>query len=137
MQDALLHLQTTVPNSLVDTFMVNGILIAAGRLEQPQLAVMHQCLEVLQELGLPWNETTWRHVFQLQVHKGPSNSCMWIHADASQLQFCLRLQPLAYQLAMPGAVPETAALPSTVTPLAGAHELLICTHNLPSMNWHP
>lgn len=67
MQDALLHLQCTVPPERVDTFTVNGILIAATRSKQPQLLVMHQCLDILQERGLAWNATTWRQVFRLQA----------------------------------------------------------------------
>ncbi|KAL0025828.1 hypothetical protein WJX79_004020 [Trebouxia sp. C0005] len=67
LQDALLHLQCTVPPERVDTFTVNGILIAATRSKQPQLLVMHQCLDILQERGLAWNATTWRQVFRLQA----------------------------------------------------------------------
>ena len=67
MQDALLHLQCTVPPDLVDTFMVNGILIAASQSKQPQLLVLHQCLDLLQERDLPWDATTWRQVFRLQA----------------------------------------------------------------------
>jgi len=67
MQDALLHLQCTLPPERVDTFTVNGILIAATRSKQPQLLVLHQCLDILQERGLAWNATTWRQVFRLQA----------------------------------------------------------------------
>lgn len=66
-QDALLHLQCTVPPHLVDTFMVNGILIAATQSNQPQLLILHQCLDILEERGLSWNATTWRQVFRLQA----------------------------------------------------------------------
>lgn len=67
MQDALLHLQTTMPQHFINTFLVNGILIAAGTARQPQLVVMAQCLDLLKERGLPWNATTWRQVFRLQA----------------------------------------------------------------------
>ena len=67
MQDALLHLQCTLPPERVDTFTVNGILIAATRSKQPQLLVLHQCLDILQERGLAWDATTWRQVFRLQA----------------------------------------------------------------------
>ena len=67
MQDALLHLQCTLPPERVDTFTVNGVLIAATRSKQPQLLVLHQCLDILQERGLAWNATTWRQVFRLQA----------------------------------------------------------------------
>lgn len=67
MQDALLHLQCTVPPERVDTFTVNGILIAATQSKQLQLLVLHQCLDILQERSLAWNATTWRQVFRLQA----------------------------------------------------------------------
>ena len=67
MQDALLHLQCTVPPELVDTFMVNGILIAASKSRQPEPLVVQQCLDVLAEHELQWDSTTWRQLFCLQV----------------------------------------------------------------------
>ena len=75
MQDALLHLQCTLPPERVDTFTVNGVLIAATRSKQPQLLVLHQCLDILQERGLAWNATTWRQVFRLQVGFHHTSTC--------------------------------------------------------------
>ena len=56
-----------MPQHFINTFLVNGILIAAGTAKQPQLAVMAQCLDLLHERDLAWNATTWRQVFRLQV----------------------------------------------------------------------
>ena len=67
MQDALLHLQCVVPPDEVDTHMVNTILIGAAQSTKPQALVVQQCLDVLQDRGLPWNATTWHQVLRLQA----------------------------------------------------------------------
>ena len=71
MQDALLHLQCTVPPELADTFMVNGILIAAAQSPQAEPLIIQQCLDVLDEHELLWDSTTWRQMFRLQVYMLP------------------------------------------------------------------
>ncbi|KAL3161476.1 hypothetical protein ABBQ32_010357 [Trebouxia sp. C0010 RCD-2024] len=81
LQDALLHVQTTVPQEAVDTYLVNGILFAACVARQPQLAVMQQCLDLLQERGLMWNDTTWRQVFRLQAQAGDLKGVVQTKAD--------------------------------------------------------
>ncbi|DBA79649.1 TPA: hypothetical protein ACH3X1_008327 [Trebouxia sp. C0004] len=88
LQDALLHLQCTLPPERVDTFMVNGILIAATQSRQPQLLVLHQCLDILQERGLAWNATTWRQVFRLQAKGNNLDGiqCLKAELDSSSLK---------------------------------------------------
>lgn len=66
MQDAVLHMQCSVPPEYVDTFMVNGVLIAAVQAPDHSV-IMEQCLDVLDERGLVWDATTWRQVFRLQA----------------------------------------------------------------------
>ena len=46
MQDALLHLQCTVPHKLVDTFMVNGILTTAAWFVKAKSLIVQLCLDV-------------------------------------------------------------------------------------------
>lgn len=80
MQDAVLHIQCSVPPERLDTFMVNGILIAAVQAQQHQL-IMQQCLDLLEERGLAWNSTTWRQVLRLQVtalqHECTASDAQW------------------------------------------------------------
>ena len=83
MQDAVLHIQCSVPPECLDTFMVNGILIAAVQAQQHQL-VMQQCLDLLEERGLAWDATTWRQVLRLQVTALP-NACIASDAQCWQL----------------------------------------------------
>lgn len=66
LQDAVLHMQCSVPPDCVDTFMVNGVLIAAVQAPEHDV-IMEQCLDILDERGLAWDATTWRLVFRLQA----------------------------------------------------------------------
>lgn len=68
LQDAVLHMQCSVPSDCLDTFVVNGILIAAVQVPQHDL-IVQQCLEIFQDRGLAWDATTWRQVFRLQASR--------------------------------------------------------------------
>lgn len=87
LQDALLHLQCTLPPERVDTFTVNGILIAATRSKRPQLLVLHQCLDILQERGMAWDATTWRQVFRLQAKADDLDGIQCLKAQLNTSSF--------------------------------------------------
>lgn len=84
LQDAILHMQCSVPPECVDTFMVNGVLIAAVQAPEHSV-IMEQCLDVLDERGLLWDATTWRQVFRLQAKSGNVEDVMQAkaHLDSS------------------------------------------------------
>ncbi|KAA6420539.1 MAG: hypothetical protein FRX49_09700 [Trebouxia sp. A1-2] len=110
LQDALLHLQCTVPPERVDTFTVNGILIAATRSKQPQLLVMHQCLDILQERGLAWNATTWR-----QAKGNDLDGIERLKAELDTSSFKNNPEIITPP-SPPDAVPTTAQLPGPNDP---------------------
>ena len=63
MQEAWHHLQTH--SHAADTFMVNGVIMSALKHDDASAALC--AMELLVELGLDWDETTWEQMLKLEV----------------------------------------------------------------------